>query len=583
MSEGMDEQTNTAHANGHRRGKGEGHAHWEEMVAAYAAGELEAGERDDFERHLADCPSCRAALADALRIRTLLRTLAVPASASAASGSLAGSVLARLAEVRREDGEDERPARPVSISDGVLYTESPQWRSAVVERRAHPALTWHSGVRSLERWRMGMEHDTGRSANSGVVETAEGSPDDDQPTHDLPDFPPVGRRAASRSGRVVATVAAVLLVAVLGSVLFANRPHGGASGPAAKGTATSAATVAGANNIYEGSLESISLVSATEGWAVGPTPLGDPNPSGNVLLHFHAGRWSRVSVPTRASLYGIAMVSATDGWAVGDSGVILQYTADGWSAVKSPTITNLYSISMVSANDGWAVGADQFGGNAVILHYADGAWTVASLPVSNSATMSLYAVQMISARDGWAVGQDRTLGGVILRYDGSGWVLDAHIPGGLLRGVSFDSPSDGWAVGSDSSPGAPLLMRYTDGRWQRVATPSDVSDSTLSNVWMTSADEGWAVGSANGGNIYDVNGTFTVTNVILLHFHHGRWTSVIPPSVPGAEQTTITSIAMVSPGEGWAVGQVIASRGARGVEIAPLLFHYFNGTWSLAN
>ena len=581
MSEGTNEPNNKAHFDGQRGGMALEHALWDEMLAAYVADELGAVEHLDFDRHLAACAVCRSALADTRHIRMLLRSLAAPATHTDAALSLASRVLSNLPYVARDDGKDESGARPVSSSDSVLYPESLQWRSAAAQRRSHPALTWHSRDHGRERWRMGMENDT-RNASEGNPHDMTTTPtllDDDPPSQDTPALPPLGRQPVSFAGRLAATVAAVLLVAVLGSILFANRPRGTGSTAAANAAVASTSTASGASNLYAGGLTSISMVSATEGWAVGPMQLGDPKSTGNILLHYANGMWTRAVVPTQASLYGVAMVSTTEGWAVGSGGVILHYSAGRWSEVKSPTITNLYSISMVSAQEGWAVGANEFGGNAVILHFADGAWTNESLPTPSSADMSLYAVAMVSAREGWAVGEDRESGGggLILRYDGTGWTLDARVPGALLHGVSVVSPTDAWAVGSDG--GAPLLLRYTGTKWQRVAAPSDAGDGTLSSVSMVSANEGWAVGSANGGNIYDINGTFTVTNVILLHYSHGAWTSVIPPNVPGAETT---SVSMVSANEGWAVGQVIVRHGSQGVEITPLLFHYLDGTWSVA-
>ncbi len=97
-------------------------------------------------------------------------------------------------------------------------------------------------------------------------------------------------------------------------------------------------------------LNSISMVSSDEGWAVGVTKLhaasasapspeyGDP-----VILHYSLGRWKLVPFPAdvksrigcRASgsacpaisLRSISMISATDGWAAGNS--VLPLNADG--------------------------------------------------------------------------------------------------------------------------------------------------------------------------------------------------------------------------------------------------------------
>lgn len=70
------------------------------------------------------------------------------------------------------------------------------------------------------------------------------------------------------------------------------------------------------------------------------------------------GTWSTVVSPTSSNLNSVSMVSADEGWAVGDAGTILHYANRIWTPVTpSPTPNPLYSVSMVSAGEGWAVGA----------------------------------------------------------------------------------------------------------------------------------------------------------------------------------------------------------------------------------
>ncbi|HYU26849.1 MAG TPA: zf-HC2 domain-containing protein [Thermoanaerobaculia bacterium] len=47
-----------------------------DFIADYVAGELDAAARDDFERHLAVCPSCRAYLDSYRKTMALTRALA---------------------------------------------------------------------------------------------------------------------------------------------------------------------------------------------------------------------------------------------------------------------------------------------------------------------------------------------------------------------------------------------------------------------------------------------------------------------------------------------------------------------------
>src|SRR5579885_1608541 len=113
-------------------------------------------------------------------------------------------------------------------------------------------------------------------------------------------------------------------------------------------------------------LVSISMLSTSEGWAVGMT---NGNTLQGIILHYHQGSWWQVDAPAGAgALRSVFMLSATDGWIVGDKGTILHYTGGRWVQVRSPVTTDLGSVFMSSTTDGWAAGD-------ALLHYHNGAWT----------------------------------------------------------------------------------------------------------------------------------------------------------------------------------------------------------------
>jgi photosystem II stability/assembly factor-like uncharacterized protein len=88
--------------------------HIDEHLAAYTAGELSDEETARVERHLAECPRCRAMLAETRRIRTLLGALA-------SDGDAIPSVAAQVkAALRAENGES--PA-PQAAMDGAQLQE----------------------------------------------------------------------------------------------------------------------------------------------------------------------------------------------------------------------------------------------------------------------------------------------------------------------------------------------------------------------------------------------------------------------------------------------------------------------------
>ena len=257
------------------------------------------------------------------------------------------------------------------------------------------------------------------------------------------------------------------------------------------------------------SLSGISMVSTTEGWAVG---------SGGIILRLSGGTWSVIpSSPVTTNLLCVSMVSSGEGWAVGASGVILRCTGGSWSNYTSSPVTNyLYSVSMTSPTDGWAVGA-----SGVILRCTGGSWSnYTSSPVTNY----LYSVDMISATEGWAVGAS----GVILRCTGGSWSNYTSSPvTNYLYSVSMTSPTDGWAVGASG-----VILRLTGGTWNRVT--SIPTTNTLYSVNMVSATDGWAVG----------------TSGVTLHWDGATWNLI----TPSPTTQNLQAVSMVSANEGWAVG-----------------------------
>ena len=165
-------------------------------------------------------------------------------------------------------------------------------------------------------------------------------------------------------------------------------------------------------------LNSVHMVSATDGWAVGNV-LVAPVPATQrwTFLRWNGAAWSRVLVTTPAgstavTLNSVNMISATDGWAVGNvlgawAGAVTQRWAffrwDGanWIrvAVNTPGVNalTLQEVTCVHANDCWAVG------NAgARLHWDGAVWTAVTVP---AVAQNLFSVSVIGARQrpqaGW--------------------------------------------------------------------------------------------------------------------------------------------------------------------------------------
>ena len=216
-------------------------------------------------------------------------------------------------------------------------------------------------------------------------------------------------------------------------------------------------------------LQSVYLLSATDGWMVGCSTGGCGSGTGEPVI----GHWNGVST-TRATvaasvadLYSIFMLSQSEGWAVGglaSTPLILHYTGGSWNQVPAPSSGYvLRSVYMINSGNGWAVGD-----GGVILHYSGGAWGVVSSPTIST----LRSIFMLGGSDGWAVGD----AGTIIRYQGSNglWMIIASPTGARLNSVYLIDSSHGWAVGSwwhDSS----LRWNFLDRRRRIRFNESELS------------------------------------------------------------------------------------------------------------
>lgn len=332
-------------------------------------------------------------------------------------------------------------------------------------------------------------------------------------------------------------------------------------------------------------LKSVFMVSSTEGWAVGR------NSASGGIYHYFAGGWTAVPSPFPPCAVGVVcelnsvfMISATEGWSVGTDGVILHYSQGIWSGPVSPgtTTQELLSVFMVSSGEGWAVGGGPVTQTvATILHYTGGIWSalpINMIPISPTAGFALASVFFTTATDGWAVGTD----GVIVHFDGSNWGSVTSPSINNFTSVNFGppltgpvNPNDGWAVGNVSlRNGEPTIFHWNGFVWTKGTAIGTMND--LNSVFMLSTGDAWTVGggrnpTASCGSSYAFPGLCPV----ILHFTGGAWNTVTPP--PGAYR--LKSVFMVSPTEGWAVGE------QAGTPPTGILLHYTVtggvGTWGI--
>jgi len=260
------------------------------------------------------------------------------------------------------------------------------------------------------------------------------------------------------------------------------------------------------------------------------------------------------------------MLSANEGWAAGSEGLMHYHDGKWWTADNYLTqegMAGLFreehdmaDLAMVSPTEGWAVGRN--GQDGLILHYHDGCWQKVDWNQRPGNYykygLTLYAIQMLSPDNGWIVGS-----GAILHYQNGKWSqVDAPDADKVtLEGISMISSDEGWAVGGFSS-----ILHYKDGRWAKVdwvsPSASELPRSVngfrpfVEDIQMVSPNEGWAVGEAG----------------LIVHYKAGKWNRVV---VDG--KYDLRTIQMLSSTEGWASG-------GDGNDTGGVILHYKDGKWS---
>lgn len=130
-----------------------------------------------------------------------------------------------------------------------------------------------------------------------------------------------------------------------------------------------------------------------------------------------------------------------------------------------------------------------------------------------------------------------------------------------LRQVTIDSSGGVWAVGAryDAKTSAlqdTFILHRQSGQWVVSDMLDATTDEVIMGIAMVSPTEGWAVGEVGG------------RNALIMRYQNDAW-RVLPEHPQGA----LRAIAMVSPTEGWAVGG-----GDNGSPST--ILRYSNGAWT---
>ena len=338
-----------------------------------------------------------------------------------------------------------------------------------------------------------------------------------------------------------------------------------------------------------------------DAWAVGKdtaSPCSTSTPCG-VIWHFSSGGWAGPVSPSPVdgvSLESVFLVSQSEGWIVGTKSTILHGTGlpgSSFQSISTAGSNTLYSATGVgidlnsvgfqSSGAGWAVGT-----NGVILQSSDsscGSIVQASSPfacwggqTSIEQTTQLNAVYENGPSDAWAGGLWDTVSNFpsLIHWDGNKWHR-ANIVIGVgtvtqpdIYGIYMVGGGEGYAVGGQCDPthggtfgacgtaspptcgvgycpAAYTWNAITSNSWQavHVAQCANAAGCIMTSVYFASIGpvDGWAVGT-NGG--------------IWTYSKSSPGWNFAATGLPSGFSSNLRSVFINNPGNnnpaGWAVG-----------------------------
>ena len=285
-------------------------------------------------------------------------------------------------------------------------------------------------------------------------------------------------------------------------------------------------------------LHAIDAVAPDDIWAVGTYDISSPK---TTILHWNGARWSRASTSLcnpYGGLSGLTMLSATDGWAVGNAS-ICHWDGKKWQLVESPQPRPTYhevnydlvDASGAAPNDVWAVGTVVYDFEQYVAfgsfteHWNGTAWA----RVPNPSGVKISGVEAIASDNVWAVGRS-DYGPIIVRWNGGRWT-DVPTPGRDNGGELADLTvaDDLWAAGSSlEDDGSRSLVERAPSQSQgAVVGTSNVGHASL--VWT---------GPESGSLETDPTGAFDIGGLEAGRY---RFTLALEGCVPASKKVVIVA------------------------------------------
>jgi hypothetical protein len=126
-------------------------------------------------------------------------------------------------------------------------------------------------------------------------------------------------------------------------------------------------------------------------------------------------------------------------------------------------------------------------------------------------------------------------------------------------------------VGADDNSAGrqvPLAEHWNGTAWTVVPSPSPTGGGVLSGVAATSPADVWAVGTSCAANGH--------TSTLIERWNGTAWTRVPSPNAPGATDSFLAAVTVISAQDAWAVGN-----SASGLSSGLLIEHWNGKAWEI--
>jgi hypothetical protein len=284
----------------------------------------------------------------------------------------------------------------------------------------------------------------------------------------------------------------------------------------------------------------VDLLSADEGWVVGPNML---------LLHWDGDSLTSRDYPflNPSPLNDVHILASDEVWIISESRDIGRWDGEEWFITPAPPTPGAPRvINMASSNDGWILTADTAVGNlwGQLWRWNGEVWSVANEHMPPSLlNLQMSGIYMLDESAGWLIGPR----GLILYWDGDNWdtfdgqALPAWRPETTFTGLDALSSTAIWAVGYAINLGS-TIIHWNGEQWNPQPIDNPIAGSNLiRDLAMVSETKGWAVG---------VSG-------IVLQWNGSAWQDLESPGSHG----NLYAVDVVNDEQFWAVGQDVSYPG----------------------